>query len=554
MLTIEQLSLLSEDDQNEYLTLCELELDRSARGPLLERAARDIVWWVNEYCWTYDPRLSGEKFIPFKLFPKQAEYLLWLEERERTKTSGAVEKGRDMGMSWLCMAFLVHRWLFTPGFAGSMGSRKEELVDSRGDPKTLFEKMRMILLRLPDWMMPVGFDRKIHDNFRKLINPANGATISGEAGANMGHGGRSSVYFVDEAAYVDPGDNIEAALPDNSNVVIYVGTHHGPSTSFNRMIESKEFSVFRMTWLDDPRKRHWELQDTDGNVIENGPPNTEPNVVPAGYKIVYPWRVAKEIELRHDPVRIAEQIDADPSGSVDDIAIPREWVKSAVDLYKRVDMPGEEWIEAGFDIAAGGANSSVVAIRCGPVVSHIFERSAPNTTDTANWALDICEQYGVGALNYDAPGVGTGVVATFEILEREKPLRCGVYPINTGLPASTSYWIDGYTANEKFRNYKAELWHIVRDRFQKTWENKFQGSNWPLDECISIPDDPQLIRELSNIKRERLPNGKWQMETKAQLKQRGVPSPDYADALVLAFCGNGGPMNILTSDRKREMR
>ncbi len=102
------------------------------------KCSKDPVHWFNHWIWTYDPR--GMAFglpanIPFVLRPKQVELVAWLEERESTQTHGLIEKSRDEGMSYVVLGFFLHRWLFVEGFAGGVGSRKEELVDKKGTLK-----------------------------------------------------------------------------------------------------------------------------------------------------------------------------------------------------------------------------------------------------------------------------------------------------------------------------------------------------------------------------------------------------------------------------------
>src|SRR5690606_22197589 len=61
------------------------EASPQARAVALEACARDVVTFVRDWCWTYDPRLVPLYLpaeIPFLLRPKQEEYLRWLEERE----------------------------------------------------------------------------------------------------------------------------------------------------------------------------------------------------------------------------------------------------------------------------------------------------------------------------------------------------------------------------------------------------------------------------------------------------------------------------------------
>lgn len=87
--------------------------------------------------------------LPFVLRPKQVELIDWLLERENTQTHGLIEKSRDEGMSYVMLGFYLHRWLFVDGFAGGVGSRKEELVDKKGDPKTLLINSAICSARCP---------------------------------------------------------------------------------------------------------------------------------------------------------------------------------------------------------------------------------------------------------------------------------------------------------------------------------------------------------------------------------------------------------------------
>src|SRR5438094_8378536 len=95
---------------------------RRARALELAVCASDPVHWCDRWAWTYDPR-EPVATLPFDLFPRQAEFLLWLAERERLQEDGLVEKSRDMGVTWLCCAYALHAWLFRPGSALGFGSR-----------------------------------------------------------------------------------------------------------------------------------------------------------------------------------------------------------------------------------------------------------------------------------------------------------------------------------------------------------------------------------------------------------------------------------------------
>lgn len=51
----------------------------------------------------------------------------------------------------------------------------------------------------------------------------------------------------------------------------------------------------------------------------------------------------------------------------------------------------------------------------------------------------------------------------------------------------------------------------------------------------TIPKDPQLHQELTGPETVPRADGKIQIESKKDMKARGIPSPNRADALVLSF-------------------
>ncbi|HEX7999577.1 MAG TPA: hypothetical protein VF528_14415 [Pyrinomonadaceae bacterium] len=73
--------------------------------------SRDTLYWFNNYAWGYDPR-SALKVVPFYPYPRQEQYLLWLDETVLDKqTSGVVEKSRDEGATVGALDWCVHKWL-----------------------------------------------------------------------------------------------------------------------------------------------------------------------------------------------------------------------------------------------------------------------------------------------------------------------------------------------------------------------------------------------------------------------------------------------------------
>lgn len=475
---------------------------------------------IQDWFVTYDPRETEMPFMPFVLFERQREFIAWLDERRAARESGCTEKSRDMGVTWLCAGYGVYLWLYSPGSKTSFGSRKESLVDKIGDPDSILEKARIIVNNLPKELRPVSYDL----GFLKLVNHDNGAVIAGDSGDQIGRGGRSSLYFVDEAAFLERPDRIDAALSNNTDCRIDVSTANGMGNPFYRKVKGGVFPIFTFHWRSDPRK-----DDA--------------------------WYAKQCREL--EPHVRAQEIDIDYTASVEGIIIPAAWVEAAVKINELVAWPTYHFGVAGLDVGGSGTGQSVFIGRWGPLVDTPVAWSDGDTTRTAVKAVNLAWREGIARLNYDFIGVGEGVASTFDKvatheerfvdpddplkLEQTRMVRVSINPINVGDTASDALWPDGRRSCEKLSNLKAELWWIARDRFQKTYEmvlfleGQEGGVEHPLDELIALPDDPVLKAQLSLPTWDGSTGGKIMVESKKALKRRGIQSPDHAEALMLTF-------------------
>ncbi len=461
--------------------------------------AADVARLVNRWCWTFDPRLPVGS-LPFDLFPNQEAFLLWLAERERRQEGGLLEKSRDMGATWLCVAYAAHGWLFRDGFACGFGSRKLDLVDKLADADSIIEKLRLLLDMLPPFLMPAGYSRERHAGYCKVVNPENGSAVTGEGGDQIGRGGRKALFFVDEAAFLTRPQLVERSLSQTTNVRIDVSTPNGPGNPFARRRHSGTVPVFTLHWRDDPRKGE-------------------------------EWYAA--MKATKDAVTVAQEIDIDYSASVEGTAIPAAWVRAAVNLLPDLMGPPRGRPVAGLDVAEMGSNQSVLARRWGPRVSPLIAWGMSNTTETAHRAREAADKDGCAVVHYDVGGVGAGVRGTWD--SSDVPLPFKAVAVNAGSSPTNVRWPDGKTSRERFVNLRAELWWTLRMRFEKAYESREKGVAHPEEEMISIPDDPELIAQLSMPLSHRAASGKIGIESKDDMRRRGMKSPDRADALCLAF-------------------
>ncbi len=467
---------------------------------------------IEDWVVTYDPRLASDEknpYVPLILFPKQRELVEWIIARFRAKEEGIIEKSRDAGATWICLAVAWVLWFLFPGMKIAFGSRVERLVDKIGDPDSILEKLRIMIDRLPKEMQPRGWDKKIHAPFLKVINPENGSTITGEGGRNIGRGGRSSMYFIDEAAFLEYPDDAERALSENTDAKIWVSTPNGTGNPFYRKRFSGNFPVKTLSWRDDPRK------DAE-------------------------WYAKKQRTL--EPETLAQEVDLDYEASAGDVVCPAKLVRASqlcraqlaeAGLLKDVELSAGV---AGLDIAAGGKNKTVFIPRYDFLVGPPVTWSEDDSINIAGRARELARLTECPIIKYDSPGVGVGVTSAL----RRMP---GVQAqgVNPGDRTTRKRWPDGKRAKDKFLNLRAEMWWEVREALRRTYQHwlfingEEGGVEHALEDLLLLPDHSKLCAELSLPRYFFTTTGKIQIESKKQMAARGVASPDHADALVLTY-------------------
>lgn len=476
------------------------------RGQVLARTADGLVAFAQDWAWTFDPRAKApaSKHLPWLQWAKQEQLLRWLYALEEGSEDGVIDKSRDTGVTWAVCIYSVWRWLATPAWVGSFGSRKRELLDRLDDSKSLFWKLEYIIDQLPPWLLPAGFALKEHRHFARIVNPASGALLAGEAGADMGRGGRSSFYFLDEFGKMPGAASVQMAVSDNSSCIVYASTATPADTVFAQLVAAGAIEHFRITWQDDPRK------------------------LPA-------WR--DDYLRKYGQMSCALEVDCDYTGGSDDSFLPATWVQAAVGFNLAAHGVEPDGPCCGGMDPGGGTAESVYVVRDGPLVERLEAWTSPDIVEAAHRAADMGTADGIEDLRYDCIGIGASVGGTIERREGDAAAQFECVAVNVGLPCTDTYYPDDdrEPASERFANLKAELWWGLRLRLHHTWRVAEHGEQPDYDLLISLPDDAKLAAQLSTPKMEHSAKGRIRVEPKASLARRGVPSPDRADALVLAF-------------------
>lgn len=490
------------------------------------------VDFIIDWGCTVDPRNASQRkpvVMPFILFPRQIELAHWILDRWHNQEPGVVPKSRDMGVSWVSLALATSVCLFNDDIVVGFGSRKLELVDKLGDPDSLFWKVREFMS-----LLPVEFRRgwTRADAPEKLIKfPATNSAIKGEGGDEIGRGGRTSIYFVDESAFLERPQTVEASLSNTTNSRIDLSSYHGTNNPFYYKTQQyKPEWVFPFHWRDDPRK------------------NEE-------------WY--KRMVEKFDPVTIAQEVDMNPSGAVTGIVIPSAWVNAAVDAHIKLGIKptGERF--GALDVADEGIDLNAFCGAHGIVVEYIetWSGKGGDVYETAEKAIDLCDSNNYLGFHFDADGLGAGVRGDSRKINEERkskglrqieslPFRGSGAVVDPEKIIPSAYQGDLTDKAERknedyFANYKAQSWWALRLRFLLTYRAVVQGMEYDKDSIISIssniPNYLKLVAELSQPTYSINGAGKVLIDKAPNCSR----SPNMADAVMIKFAPRKRPRNTL---------
>ena len=161
-------------------------------------------------------------------------------------------------------------------------------------------------------------------------------------------------------------------------------------------------------------------------------------------------------------------------------------------------------IVLGVDPARSGADSTVIAVRQGRDLLALKRFRGDDTMTVVGHVIEAIEEYNPTLVVLDEGGLGYG------ILDRLVEQRYKVRGVNFGWKSKNPIM---------WGNKRAELWGAMRDWLR----------------TASIPDDKALKSDLTGPKTKPDSSGTIFLESKKDMKSRGLASPDAADALACTF-------------------
>lgn len=216
----------------------------------------------------------------------------------------------------------------------------------------------------------------------------------------------------------------------------------------------------------------------------------------------------------------------------DDVFIPLDLVESRTrKLYELPEGKSMRFIIIGVDVARFGDDETCIYLNNRGDIRRYQSIRGQDLMATVGHIVALYKKimrklkethdyHGKIYVHIDDTGLGGGVTDRLREVKREQRLsRMAVIPVNMAEKIETDTKA-GRDAAERYNNLTTHMWASLRDLLDS-------GD-------IVIDDDDVTIAQLTSRKYLMASNGKLQIESKQDMKDRGLDSPDRADALTLA--------------------
>jgi len=193
-----------------------------------------------------------------------------------------------------------------------------------------------------------------------------------------------------------------------------------------------------------------------------------------------------------------------PPTAGENLIIPWDSIESAVD--RELEPLADDQLLYSMDVGAGGDDNVILPLT-GPRVGELQVSNFEDSRVLTDWAVSSIMTGEPKVCLVDNIGVGWAILGN---LREQIPSEfCDIIEVNV---AQTAY------NPHRFYRMRDELWWRLREAFEA-------GQ-------LSIPNDSLLMGDLNSPRYEEIA-GKIKVETKKEMKARGVDSPNRADALMM---------------------
>ena len=497
-----------------------------------ERAARlhsDLPYFA-EHCLKLRPKAGS--LSPFIFNPAQLELHRRIEEQKAKtgKVRVIILKARQLGISTYLSARFFHRCLFEPGL------RTFILGHERRASTNLFEVVKRMYEHLPEDVRPATGTFNAET---LLFNNDSGYIVSVATLDGAGRSATAQLLHASEAAFWPDLEAQAASLfqivPDTPRSEIAIETTANGYNEFHKLWRNaesgaSEFMPVFLPWSLDPTYRK--------KIDEDFKPTPEEAKLKALHNLddeQIAWRRSKENQLGD---RLPQEFplvasEAFISSSFDSFISP-----ALVIAARREKAEAIGPLLVGVDPAGMGPDRTSIAFRRGRCITKIESYRNLDTMEIAGLVQRIIREEKPAKVNIDVGGLGAGV---YDRLYETSSNRRFLNAVNFGgKPREPQRFDENADKAGGPANRRAEMWLNMKTALEA---GRF---------CL--PDNDSLQADLVSVGYKYNSSGQLLLESKQDMRKRGVPSPDEADAVALCFSEPDGAPIVRDKDFYRDLK
>ena len=324
---------------------------------------------------------------------------------------------------------------------------------------------------------------------------------------------------IDEAAGVDAPiwEGMDAILTSSGARLLAIGNPTEPSGRFFDAFASPLYNKLHISAFDTP---NFTANDISLDDIRSGEwqKKFKDMIYPA---LITPrWAAERLAEWGEDSPAFQSRILGNFPSIGADTMIPLGWVLRAKE--RLCTWADSDRCTMAVDVARFGDDESVIGIRRGNSVSMMEKMNNVDVYALSKACKAIAEREKPETIKVDVVGIGAGVADN---------LRGWGFDNVIDYIAQERPW-----SPEKHVNRRTESWYNLREKFRK--------------DLINIPQDETLVGQLSSPKYRFDSAGRYVLESKEDMKKRGLTSPDRADVLSMLFESDDTYESALAKDYK----
>jgi len=459
-----------------------------------------------------DPVMFATHVLGVDLWEREAEILRSIKAERRTAVKACHGVGKTFTIAVAALWWLAR---YTEGIALTTSPTQRQVRTQ------LWSEIHRLVERAK---VPYPKLKTTELKFRDDNNFALGFSTN-QAENFQGYHGKSVLIIADEAPGIESGiwDAVAGTMAGGKVHIVMAGNPTVPSGAFFDAFSKERglWNCFTIGAFDSPNLQGLDLEKllrmdaTDGGPLDRNP---FPHLVTKRWVYdQYPaWWHGNESSSPNWLSRVLARFPDQAQNAL----IKMVWLERAKQraLQSPITDAGSGPLVAGVDVGGGEAETVVYVCEFNRDRPKIIRMGAWRGEDTRGQVVSFLNEFRtrLSVVRVDAVGIGHN----FGLHLRD--CRFPVELINVGMPCESRPQMGENDPARRFVNLKARFYQALADALER-------------DQVENLTDE-KTIGQLSGLLYELDSQGRMKIESKEKARARGVPSPDRAEALMLALC------------------